>query len=505
MNNTLSSRKLWILSLFALVILSMTIFTGCGDDDETILGPSFGPDVNWTMERGDINTDILHAVFFTSNTNGWAVGDNGSIIKYVDSVCVTDNNGVIDSNFTDCRWTPLNSGTDVSIRDLYFVDNNIGWAVGSRGHILNTTDAGANWDIDTTFKICYFGSEPIRVNLNGVYFSDANSGWAVGENGSIFKYATDSACVDTQVFKDTIINFTIDSIYLFLDSFFFFDTTEFYNIDTTFYYVDSVINSGSDPVYDTSWFYIDSIFHAETTVTITIDTIFNGVFDTTNLIIDSIFDSTSYYPDSLIIDTSYDTVVLVIDTTVNDTVIYEIPDSTINIIDTEIVTQQSGWFIILTEVIQNLWDVTFVEGTYGWVVGDLGTIAYTGNGGISWEDQETGLSVSLRAVTFIDANNGWVVGHSGTILHTSNGGQSWHKQFTGSGLTNHFVSVSFADALNGWVVNTQGDIYRTVDGGFSWYLDRQGFNLGFNSIFFLDGTTGWMVGYDGNIMHAVKK
>ena len=52
----------------------------------------------------------------------------------------------------------------------------MGWAVGSYGTIITTTDGGVNWT-----------SQESRTgyDLNSVYFTDSNTGWAVGRSGTI--------------------------------------------------------------------------------------------------------------------------------------------------------------------------------------------------------------------------------------------------------------------------------------------------------------------------------
>ncbi len=523
MNSTVFSRKLWILSVFVMSLLTLIIITGCDDDDDTVItGPSTGEEVTWTMERGDIGNNILYSVFFINTTTGWAVGDNGTIIKYQDVVCVDTVNGIIDSNFTDCRWKKLTSGITNSLFDAYFLDASTGWVVGQNGHILNTTDGGNSWSLDTTYKVCYVGSQTIEKNIHAVFFNSTTNGWVVGEDGAIYRYAVDSACIDTQFNIDTTIDTSYDTLFNYLSYDTIFDTTEYYIYDTTIIYIDSIISSIDDVTFDTVWTMIDSILNGDTTETITVDTFEIGFFDTIVFIVDTIYDSVSYFPEDVYIDTIHDTSTiiiqidtlsgdtisvdtfpsLVIDTLTNDTIVIPIPDTTYLLVGTDVIPSQSGWFLVITSIVTDLWDIFFVDANTGWITGNLGTIAKTVDGGLTWTVQYPGLTSTLRAISFVDAQTGWIVGNKGIILHTNDGGITWHKQFQGSADINHFIDVAFTDELNGWTVNTKGDVYRTADGGNSWYIDRPGFELGWNSVFFLNNTTGWIVGFDGNIMHA---
>lgn len=525
MNSTVFSRKLWILSVFVMSLLSLVIITGCDDDDDTeILGPATGEKVIWTMERGDIGDNILYSVFFINPTTGWAVGDNGTILKYQDVVCVDTVGGIIDSNFTDCRWEKLTSGITNSLFDAYFLDAATGWAVGQNGYILNTTDGGDNWSLDTTFNVCYSGSRTIEADIHAVFFNSTTNGWIVGEDGGIYRYAIDSACIDTQFNIDTTIDTSFDTLYNFLVYDTIFDTTEYYTYDTTFIYIDSII-SIDEETFDTVWIMIDSMLNGDTTETIIVDTIEIGIFNTRDFIVDTTYDSLSFFPDSVHINIIYDTSTIiididtltgdtisidtffsiVIDTFTNDTIIIPIPDTTYTLIDTDVIERQSGWFSVFNSIAADLWDIFFIDANTGWVAGNLGTIASTVDGGQTWTVQDPALTSTLRAISFIDAQTGWIVGDQGIILHTGDGGMTWHKQFQGSAAINHFIDVTFTDELNGWTVNTKGDVYRTADGGNTWYIDRPGFELGWNSIFFLDSNTGWIVGYNGNIMHAEQE
>jgi hypothetical protein len=68
-------------------------------------------------------------------------------------------------------WTRQGSGTINSLNAVYFVDADIGTAVGSAGTILHTTNGGATWEVQSSGTTEY---------LRGVFFTDANTGTVVG-------------------------------------------------------------------------------------------------------------------------------------------------------------------------------------------------------------------------------------------------------------------------------------------------------------------------------------
>ena len=88
--------------------------------------------------------------------NGWAVGDNGLIIKY------------------DGTWSQITSPVSDNLNDLYIVSTDNIWAVGDNGTIIRYN--GSVWE-----EI----ASPISFNLESVSFVGNEEGWAAGKNGII--------------------------------------------------------------------------------------------------------------------------------------------------------------------------------------------------------------------------------------------------------------------------------------------------------------------------------
>lgn len=70
----------------------------------------------------------------------------------------------------------------------------------------------------------------------------------------------------------------------------------------------------------------------------------------------------------------------------------------------------------LTRPSVNLHGVSFPTKEEGWVVGQLGKIFHTADGGKSWEEKPSGTNLLLTAVSFIDYTHGWAVGEQGLII-----------------------------------------------------------------------------------------
>jgi photosystem II stability/assembly factor-like uncharacterized protein len=119
----------------------------------------------WTEKTALTDTSAnLYDVDFAGAQHGWAVGD---IIhtNRVALVCATSDGGATWSQ------TPLDAFPALNAVD--FFDSAYGWAVGEQGTIIRTTDGGANWKAPTTVPA-------IDGWLYDVSFVDATHGWAVG-------------------------------------------------------------------------------------------------------------------------------------------------------------------------------------------------------------------------------------------------------------------------------------------------------------------------------------
>ena len=129
---------------------------------------------NWSAPislPGPIANGILNGVDFSDLLTGWAVGSAGKILKSTDG---------------GASWNAQISGTTFDLGAVNFFDSQTGWATSvTGGQILRTVDGGANW-AQTNISS---SSNTITV-LRDIAFADANSGWAVG---SVLNFSTSSS------------------------------------------------------------------------------------------------------------------------------------------------------------------------------------------------------------------------------------------------------------------------------------------------------------------------
>jgi photosystem II stability/assembly factor-like uncharacterized protein len=79
---------------------------------------------------------------------------------------------------SNAQWKKLASGTKKNLNDTYFIDRNLGYAVGDSGAIIKTTDGGVTWLIQNSTVVA---------KLASVFFTDAANGYVVGDSALLLK------------------------------------------------------------------------------------------------------------------------------------------------------------------------------------------------------------------------------------------------------------------------------------------------------------------------------
>jgi photosystem II stability/assembly factor-like uncharacterized protein len=147
--------------------------------------------------------DDLFTVSFPNQNDGWASGRWGCILHTADG---------------GKTWVRQNTGTDLTLTSVFFLDKLQGWAVGEEGIIIHTADGGKTWTKQTspapnfhmavkfvTPEVGYIVSENTNIYfttdggktwgprfqdknfiLKSLSFCDRDNGWAVGEYGFIY-------------------------------------------------------------------------------------------------------------------------------------------------------------------------------------------------------------------------------------------------------------------------------------------------------------------------------
>jgi photosystem II stability/assembly factor-like uncharacterized protein len=120
----------------------------------------------------------------------------------------------------------------------------------------------------------------------------------------------------------------------------------------------------------------------------------------------------------------------------------------------------------LSQIRQNLFSTCFVGNDEGWVVGELGRVFRTTDGGHTFERSDTHTRIALLAVACLPDGTVVIVGQDGTEMRSRDSGNTWETISTGT--QRNLLSVSFATQEVGVAVGDYGTILRTEDGGTTW-------------------------------------
>ena len=134
-------------------------------------------------------------------------------------------------------------------------------------------------------------------------------------------------------------------------------------------------------------------------------------------------------------------------------------------------------------------------------------ILHTGDGGKSWQKQESHAvfkdrdgstqDLYLFGLYAIDNDHAWAVGDRSILTSTSDGGRTWRARTVpmetdlsgGQSLATAdpiFYDVMFTDLEQGWIVGEFGKIMHTTDGGETWHEQERSLMEGTSTIDVLD-------------------
>ncbi|MEN6406903.1 MAG: YCF48-related protein [Thermoguttaceae bacterium] len=124
--------------------------------------------------------------------------------------------------------------------------------------------------------------------------------------------------------------------------------------------------------------------------------------------------------------------------------------------------------------------LTQLQGTppsYGWLIGDGGTVRWTGDRGATWRPSPGALPRGIEqfdlAALAVRGPKCWAAGSPGSrVFFTADAGRTWNGFPTGS--TTPLWALAMLDDQHGWAVGSLGVILATDDGGQTWRRQRIG-------------------------------
>lgn len=155
----------------------------------------------------------------------------------------------------------------------------------------------------------------------------------------------------------------------------------------------------------------------------------------------------------------------------------------------------------------SFWDVSFVNATHGWIVGQKNSsfssdliVLYSDDSGDSWQLQYSNLFGFGAFMDVIDEQTVWITGH-GNLFYTLDGGTTWNESDV-VGAIGGMSTVKFINRTYGWTASNEV-LYRTINSGQSWG-SVPGWNFSDNPRMMqvLSPLDIWASGYSG-IYHSI--
>jgi len=345
-------------------------------DSATVFGTTDGGGT-WRREFGPIPTSavLLRDLYTVAPTHAWAVGDRGLLVR-------TTNAGT--------TWVESTIDSGVDFQSIVFVDHLVGWCGGSYGEIFRTNDGGVTWTRLSRGAPHYF---------RAVEFLTPQKGWAA--SGWI---------EDVRLYRTTDVGLSWS------------------------------------PQLSATGGYFGDIEMIDTLLGWAVGSIASPfkLFKTTNA-------GDTWQPQPLTLGTSVQGVVFA--------------------------DARHGW-IYGDDV-----------GSPG---PEYQVVHRTTNGGQTWSAvvlHTNAFTPTVLDFAALDSPTAWCVSQRG-VYRTLDGGESWHMIFHDSSLA-YKTSITFIDASHGWIAGAdRGLVLHTTDGGISWRRQASGTNMQLECIRFADTRRG---------------
>lgn len=360
-----------------------------------ISGTSFSQ--TWQWSNPDPTSNDLSSCYFVDENIGYAVGDAGLIMK-------TSDGGI--------SWRSLNSGTKAWLKSVFFINELKGFCTGVDwnsfdGVLLSTENGGTTWDIrifDSTYN---------TYKINQVFFIDPNIGFLTCYNGKLFK--TINGGIDWEYF-DTELSFNFNSI-CFLDS-----------------------NTGWIGGWNQSSGGEDNGIILKT---------FDGG---NNWVI------ASYCPYS-IISVSF----------ASQSSGYAVgPDGILKTSD----GGQTWSSVYSTGGLYGLYSVFCQSADSATVIGSNGIIINTYDGGTNWDTIPSGTNNDLFCLFTGSEDAKFIVGEYGTVLKKNSNEDIWLP--LSHGILKDLSTICFTDEANGYCLVSEDGFLKTTDAGLTWSYSNIG-------------------------------
>jgi len=434
---------------------------------------------------------VLSQVFFLNENTGWMVGSKGTILK------TTDGGN---------SWTyALSENFNIpnTLYSVNFIDENIGYFGGSNNLLLKTTDGGSTIDTIT------FPADSKSI-IKAIHFINENKGWVLStqtKSGKVYYTSDGGANWTVQINEDKSD----------LEDIHFYSSAKAICVggnknSLAIYSTSDGMNwtKSSMPSFPISYSKLD----------------LHGVFllnETTAIIVGYGTSSVGLQPSIILKST---------DGGINWTYMEQAETNRIytNLYDVSFKDETNGLAIggdatngyvaYRTTDAGTNWEKSsfpfgftpksiYSIGNKVWVAGSSGGSAYSTDFGTTWKLSTDIPASTLFALQFVNNKIAYAGGYGGLLLKTEDGGLSWKADYVPSEkLSPSIESIDFVNENVGYLARKNRLVSKTVDGGNSWTSVLPDTNWNKTTLYgidFLNENFGIAVGKFGTGVSALYK
>jgi photosystem II stability/assembly factor-like uncharacterized protein len=409
---------------------------------------AWGPPVWRTLDGGVTWTKIIMEKCESEGLFGVAVvgnqviavGDRDFVVK---SVRAWDSCEWVSPeppcNHCGCLFNQSYINTHYRFEDVFFADENHGWAVGRRSYepqlwgqvIFHTQDGDVNWEIQYEHAPPLDGLFSYH-RLNSVYFTDNENGWAVGRSESFWNASVEPSGARE---RHGAILHTMDGGMNWEEQ-----GSELYEGRNREFLAVQFLDSQNGWALAAKRYPSRNISLAHTT------------------------DGGNHWE---WVDTGIEGSIGITLKTVQGDVVFTddqhgwVAGGRGHVIHTEDggitwVKQELSCGNYITRCSDRCFGIAFVDNQSGWIAGSK--LYHTTDGGANWTPQDIEVDGDLQDIQFIDSHIGWLAGEWGVLMYTADGGNEWHHMDSNTFFT--LRGLFFVNPQLGWIVGDYGTILR---------------------------------------------
>jgi photosystem II stability/assembly factor-like uncharacterized protein len=148
--------------------------------------------------------------------------------------------------------------------------------------------------------------------------------------------------------------------------------------------------------------------------------------------------------------------------------------------------------------------IAFFEFFNGWILQEYlnKNLLHSTDGGITWNEVETGHSGTLHQLNFVNDHLGFALTDEPELLKTNDDGVTWEIIGLPFDSTWYYSGLQFLDEDTGFITAYPNLVYKTLNGGQDW----ETYTLEMSNIFgadFISDQEGWVVDLAGHVARTI--